>query len=209
MPTNLNWLSLVAAIVALFGWAFPNIPADIRMDILYATSAVFAVLVVLIHTFVNNAAPPKLKQAQQDFEATVKKLLPSLLVAVLGAGLLAGCSSLPSISVTLPSDPNGAIQAVAAFTISDLQAADADAVAHNDTIAHACYPALIQFVASQQGGLGDLTVRGAFGAFQRARDLKGTIQAGVPNYLTLGCGPLYAQVHADLLLFLAGTLPRG
>jgi hypothetical protein len=95
------------------------------------------------------------------------------------------------------------IQQVATFTVADLQAADADAVSHNDKIAHTCYPALIQFVQSVQGSTSGTTVIGAISAFQRARDVRNGVVSGVPDYLTIGCGPLYAQVHGDLLSALA------
>lgn len=134
-----------------------------------------------------------------------------LLLIVIPLMLLGGCAanaqtaasggtSSPSASATAP-DP---LVQLANFTITDLQAADADAVAHNDALAHACYPALIQFVQGLPNP-SSLTVSGAFSAFQKARDLKGALNAGVPNYLLIGCGPLYAQVHGDLLRFLGGA----
>ena len=119
--------------------------------------------------------------------------------------LLAGCQTAgapPATDVPAPaSDP---LTNIANFTVTDLQNADADAVAHSDAIAHACYPALIQFVQSVQGAGAGTTVSGAFGAFQRARDVRNGVASGIPDYLILGCGPLYAQVHGDLLKVLAG-----
>lgn len=105
--------------------------------------------------------------------------------------LLAACSTTTSTTT----GPAGAINRVASFTVADLQAADADAVANNDQIAHACYPALIKFVQSVQGSSTNTTVAGAFSAFQKARDLGNQAQAGVPTYLTIGCAPLVVDTQ--------------
>lgn len=124
-------------------------------------------------------------------------LIPALFLA------LAGCAAASGGGPAASSGPDPIAQ-VAQFTVADLTAADADAVANNDAISHACYPALIQFVHSLPSSNAGTTVLGAFSAFQKARDLRNAVSAGVPLYLTMGCGPLYSQVHGDLLKFLAG-----
>jgi hypothetical protein len=107
--------------------------------------------------------------------------------------LLAACStSAVPVAGSPASDP---LVNLANFTVADLTAADADAVAHNDVLAHACYPALIQFVKSNQPAAG-ANVAGAFSAFQKGRDLVGQVNAGLPTYLVLGCAPLVADVRA-------------
>lgn len=125
--------------------------------------------------------------------------LPLLSLLLASSFALAACST-PSIPGSPSPDP---IQQVANFTVADLTLADADAVASNDTVAHACYPALIQFVDSLPSSTSGTTVAGAFSAFQKARDLRNAAAGGVPLYLTMGCGPLYAQVHGDILMFLS------
>lgn len=124
-----------------------------------------------------------------------------IIAFVLAAFLLASCSSTGQSS--LDSD----IAKIANFSIADLQAADADAVAHNDQLAHACYPALIRFVTELQGNDPNATVKGAFGAFQRARDLRMGVQSGLPIYLKLGCAPLVQD--ETLLLFKLGLIGAG
>lgn len=119
---------------------------------------------------------------------------------------LGACTSLTGGGTTSAPDD---LQQLATFTVADLQAADADAVANHDDIAHACYPALEEFIQSLPSSNASTTVVGAFGAFQRARDLRNVAVGGVPTYLTLGCGPLYAQVHGDILTFLAAVAPVG
>lgn len=130
--------------------------------------------------------------------------MKKLALALAAAVLVAGCSTIaPASGSSTPAvDP---IAQISTFTVADLQAADVDAVANGDQIAHACYPALEKFVQSLPNANGSTTVAGAFSAFQKARDLRNSVAAGVPIYLTMGCGPLYAQVHADFLAAIAGA----
>ena len=125
--------------------------------------------------------------------------------ALLLAVWLSGCAGVPAVGSGVAASP---LAQIAAFTVGDLTAADADAVVNNDEIAHACYPALIKFIQAlpQSGG----TVSGAFSAFQKARDVGNAARAGVPVYLMLGCGPLVVD-SGTLLTKLAaiggGVLP--
>lgn len=109
-------------------------------------------------------------------------------VAILAALLLAGCSATATVGTpAAPVAPSGLSQ-LASFTVTDLMAADADAVANNDAIAHACYPALAKFVSTLAPSGGNVV--GAFSAFQKARDLHKGVSAGLPDYLKIGCAPL-------------------
>jgi len=108
------------------------------------------------------------------------RILCSLSFLVLGA-----CSTYQGDTTVTPT---ASLAAFSAFTISDLQAADSDAVAAGDQISHACYPALITFVQSLPTSPG--TVSGAFSAFQKARDIRHGIEGGLPTYLKIGCAPL-------------------
>lgn len=110
--------------------------------------------------------------------------------------ILGGCSTL-QLPGTQPSQQSN-LSRLAQFTIADLTNADADAVSHNDQIAHMCYPVLIRFIADLQMQNAGLTVSGAIGAFQRARDLQNTINAGLPDYLVIGCSPLFVDANAML-----------
>ena len=126
----------------------------------------------------------------------------SLILAAVAALALAGCATQPAvvtavatptftsatsapIIVTPTPDP---LAQIAAFTTADLQAAQTDAIANNDTVAAACYPALNRFVQSLPAGVGN--VQGAITAFQKARDLRLSVQTGLPSYLKLGCAAL-------------------
>lgn len=111
---------------------------------------------------------------------------------------------LPSAGGTPTPAPAAAdpLSQLATFTIADLQAADADAVANGDAIAHACYPALIAFIQSLPNANSGTTVSGAFSAFQKARDFRNRVNQGVPTSLLMGCGPLVTQVRGDILVLL-------
>lgn len=122
-------------------------------------------------------------------------------VALLGL-TLAGCTFSNPVALT----QNSSLSDLAKFTVADLQAADADAVANNDAVAHACYPALEQFVQSLPTSGG--TVAGAFSAFQKTRDLANGVKAGLPTYLKIGCAPLVMdeqQLINQLALIGAGA----
>lgn len=126
----------------------------------------------------------------------------------------------PAAALAAPADPLGdfmtQLEAVKADVINnviaDIQAADADAGAIitpaipanptatpptpaiaavvRDPIAHACYPAAIQFLQSTpqfQPPTGKLI---GVQLFQRKRDFIAQLQAGLPTYLKLGCAPL-------------------
>lgn len=123
-----------------------------------------------------------------------------MIATVILAVSLSACTT-PGSTDSVQSD----VQAISQFTVADLQAADADAVATNDVLAHQCYPTLIKFIQSLPSSTSSTTVVGAFSAFQKARDLRNVAAGGIPDYLLVGCGPLYAQVHGDLLTFLAGA----
>ena len=99
---------------------------------------------------------------------------------------LSGCATAP-FAPTTGATP---LQAIGQFTVADLQAADADAVANNDTIAHMCYPAMETFIMSVTGSTNTTTVLGAVSAFQKARDLANHITAGLPVSLKVACAPL-------------------
>ena len=128
----------------------------------------------------------------------MKKILLSTVFA--GMFALSACSGTASVSVAPNASTTNALAQIASFTVTDLQNADADAVAHNDVIAHACYPALIQFVQSSPLATPGTTVSGAFSAFQAARDVQQSVQGfQVPNYLKLGCAPLVMDVQQFLI----------
>ena len=114
-----------------------------------------------------------------------------LLLALL---ILSGCAT-SSVLQQLQADPNADLATVIRnVTVTDLDAALADATAHNDTLALACYPVLKKYVTSNPIGQND--IKGPISGFQRARDVsKGIGNSGVPDDLRLGCAALVQDVR--------------
>lgn len=113
--------------------------------------------------------------------------------------LLTGCVSTGSLT----SGPLGDITKLAT---SDIQAALADATAHNDTAAMQCYPVLLQVVASLPSQVPSTVPAGVVSAFQKARDLSKAVQSqtaagqgSVVQAVNLGCAALFNDVQGDVL----------
>ena len=104
---------------------------------------------------------------------------------------------------------NNAVVSLTSFAITDLQAAQADAEAHGDQIAAACYPALITFVSQLQNSAQESRPVGGFSGFQRARDAVKDTEAGVPVYLRIGCAALAQDVTGDVAQFLGSLASIG
>lgn len=148
-------------------------------------------------------------------------------LAVAAVALLAACSSnnapAPGASVTIssagvsttpsapatPAAPTDPLAKLAAFTLSDLVAADTDAKAQTppDTTASQCYDFLIALIPTIQPPSG-VTQVGAILAFQRLRDLKAGVTSsnGTLKSLNLACAPLVVdtQTTINLLVGAAG-----
>jgi hypothetical protein len=121
--------------------------------------------------------------------------------------LLVACTQQQQVNT----DINTALAKLASVTISDLNAAAADAQAHGDVLAVACYPVLANWVISlqQQAHGQPLVPSGAFSAFQAGRDVyknfsgaAGGGLAAVPNSVKLGCSALYLDAKGDVLSFI-------
>lgn len=111
-----------------------------------------------------------------------------------------------------PVDP---LSQLASFTISDLQAASADAKAQTppDETAYRCYDFLAGVIPTLKPNVGNIKL-GAFIAFQKARDLANgtTSNSGFLKSLNLACAPLVIDsqtVINKLLLLGAGTAATG
>lgn len=89
--------------------------------------------------------------------------------------------------------------------VDDINAADAIAVANNDTIAHACYPAEVKFLQSLQGLPKVPAGAGIVTAFEIKRVLGQIVKKGLPDYLVIGCAPLM-QDEATIFIKIMGQL---
>lgn len=117
---------------------------------------------------------------------------------ILGACLaLAACAAPTPPTTAKAADP---VTALGSFTLADLQAASADAHAHNDQAAYQCYDYLITVLPSLQVPSGPLPTVGAFVAFQKGRDVAndlGGAQSGLKS-LNLACAPLVIDTQTIL-----------
>lgn len=107
------------------------------------------------------------------------------------------------------------ISQLAAFTVSDLQAASIDAKAQTppDVTAGQCWDFLAGVIPTLKPNAGNIKL-GAFIAFQKARDLANgaTAANGVLKNLNLACAPLTIDTQTiinKLLLIGAGTAATG
>ena len=87
---------------------------------------------------------------------------------------------------------------LADFTQADLEAAKADADAHNDVIASTCYAYILTVLPVITQNAQDQDVKGVFSAFQKARNIIKRGQEGISDELTLNCGPLYLDAKRDV-----------
>jgi uncharacterized protein YceK len=125
----------------------------------------------------------------------------SLALVVVLCIFLAGCSSVSGLSS--PGSPFGD---VLALTVADLEAALADATAHQDLPAMQCYPVLLGIVKNLPSQLPTAGApKGVVSTFQAARDLSKKAQtfSGANDPLiqavNLGCAALYNDAKGDAL----------
>jgi hypothetical protein len=134
-----------------------------------------------------------------------------------GSGTIGSVDSLLSKLSTIQNE-------IVTNVITDIQAADADAgtvitpatattpAAVNDPIAHACYPAAVQFLQSLP--VAKATTGPLFGVqlFQKKRDFINQLKAGLPAYLKIGCGALIGdevQIFITMMGMVGVTVATG
>jgi hypothetical protein len=129
-------------------------------------------------------------------------------LAVLAALAFTGCASVSLPSHPAPQSVKEALANLKGDVQIDLAAADAIAVLHGDSLAHACYPVLAKYLAPQGGTVTADQIKGVFSAFEEARATRKSIEgkAGsgflIPDDLKLGCAALL-QDERDFLIRLA------
>jgi len=126
-----------------------------------------------------------------------RNLIPLCLAALVGA-----CAASGGTGSTAAPGGLGQVQTtLQKFTVADLQAADADAKAHHDTLAATCYEALVPVIQAQPNLIPSTAPKGLFTAFQEGRDGVNAIQA-VPTALkglNVACGPLVLDAQQTVL----------
>lgn len=197
--------ALLKALVGLFGTtAAASLCANLRNRL---PAGVVTVLDLLALNFVRAV------EASAD---AAKKTAPVLLALVL-AGALGACQATLPNGQTATTDPVSAtILKLGAVAISDLQAAAADAKAHNDPIAAQCWTGLVPIAqqlqalaAAQASTTAPQKPLGVFSAFQDARDAKAGVNqlvlalgsaqlAQLRQAVDLACGPLVVDAQAGI-----------
>jgi hypothetical protein len=197
--------ALLKALVGLFGTtAAASLFANLRNRL---PAGVVTVLDLLAFNFV------RALEASAD---TAKKTAPLLLALVL-AGVLGACqAALPSGQAATTDPVSATILKLGAVALPDLQAAAADAKAHNDLIAAQCWSGLVPIAqqlqaqaAAQASTAAPQKPLGVVSAFQDARDAKagvnqlmlalGSVQlAQLRQAVDLACGPLVVDAQAGI-----------
>lgn len=118
----------------------------------------------------------------------------ALALGSLMSAALTACSAAPTTAVAgVPS-----LAQLVNYTVADLQAASADAKAHNDVIAQQCYDGLVPLVQGLPSQLPTVPV-GVVSSFQAAWELVRAAQFGmqspVGQAFVLACGPLILDVE--------------
>jgi hypothetical protein len=117
--------------------------------------------------------------------------------------------SLPTPPLSGAPDPLGVFTKELADSIKngseklkeDLNAADSDALAHNDTIADQCYKEQLKFldgvpmIVAPGGSFGPIQL------FQIKRDIQNALSGGIPKSLRVACAPLWMDEQAVFLRF--------
>jgi hypothetical protein len=124
------------------------------------------------------------------------------LLAVLSLSLLSGCATVSLPSHPAPQSLGEALANVKGDLVVDLAAADAIAVAHNDVVAHACYPVLAKYLPGQGKPTID-QIKGVFSAFEEARatrlGIESRVSGGLPVELKLACAQLLMDEQQFIL----------
>lgn len=152
-----------------------------------------------------------------DAAQVTRKVAPLLFLCVMAGMALTACASVTQSaqSLTAPSVATSLNQ-IGSFTITDLQNADAMAVAKGDAMGDACFKGLIGFVQTQQAqvnGAASQTVSGAFSAFEAGRlavnSATGLVSAATLQPLETACGPLVVDTENQPALFLGQLAALG
>lgn len=107
------------------------------------------------------------------------------------AGVIADIQLADADAGTIITPAIAATPAVAATATSPaVPAFPATSAVFKDAIAHACYPAAIQFLQSIPAVAAPTGKFVGVQLFQAKRDFVAQLQAGLPTYLKLGCAPL-------------------
>lgn len=120
----------------------------------------------------------------------IRPLLAGLALALLGA-----CAG---VSQDAADDD---VSGLRAFAIEDLQTALALAEAGQDRLAVKCWSKLIEIVGRDRPDR--VAVKGAFSAYQSARNIRHRLESGVSEEVREACAPMTSESRGVLLRLLA------
>jgi hypothetical protein len=133
-----------------------------------------------------------------NFMAQIEKLKAEDIAAVIADITLADADAGTIITPAIAASP--AVPATP--TLAAIPAFAGSPAVVKDPIAHACYPATIQFLQSIPAVAAPSGKFVGVQLFQAKRDFIAQLQAGLPTYLKLGCAPLLGdEVHIALQVF--------
>jgi len=121
------------------------------------------------------------------------------LVLCLAATLSACAVAAPGGTGSVAPQAADPLDAIAKFTLTDLQHAEADAKAHADKVAEMCYAYLASQLEQKSAGAPNGTIAGAISAFQKGRDLLRTVSSGISDDFQVSCAPLLSDARLNLL----------
>lgn len=137
-----------------------------------------------------------------NFMAQIEALDATLVTGVIADIQLADNDAATIITPAIPATPAVTANPNATPPTPAIPAFPATPATVKDPIAHACYPAAIQFLSSIPAVA---TPTGKFVGvqlFQAKRDFVAQLQIGLPTYLKLGCAPLLGdEVNTAIQIF--------
>lgn len=188
-------LAAIVGLCALLGWV--NIPAD-----------------VVVALFAGVGVPIPAELAQYLVGRTGGAVMLVMGGAGIGLRLLtstpAGVRLLPLLIAlpllgacagTAPSEADDDVSGIRAFALEDLQTALALAEAGQDRLAVKCWARLIAIVGRDRPDR--VAIKGAFSAYQSARNIRHRLESGVPDDIREACAPMTSESRGVLLRLLA------
>lgn len=122
-------------------------------------------------------------------------MIKNILIAVGLSFLIGGCAVTNAVTQMDQNPDLSFWQAISNATNEDLDAAIT--LAGDDIVAVTCYKTLKKYVG--KAPTEKTPIKGAFSAFQKARNIKGKVDTGIPADLQLGCAALVQDVRAFAL----------
>ncbi len=117
-----------------------------------------------------------------------------ILATLMLVSILAGCGT----ATKLLHRAEGATAELSKVAVEDLAAAEESALRHKDPYAAECWAELRVYVGElRKQGFTD--IKGAFTAFQKARNIRRGVQAGLPEAVHVRCAHMFRDARNTLI----------